>query len=65
MDKEGSLEWLIRRELNWDGERIIIINAQNQGNYTNGFIKMAGMSQMDKWRFHKTNRKYSSPAFLM
>ena len=33
IDKEGSLEWLRKGQLNRDGEKIII-NAQD---YTNGF----------------------------
>ena len=37
-DKEESLEWLRKGQLNWYGERIII-NAQDQGHYMNGFIK--------------------------
>ena len=53
MDEEGSLEWPRRGQLNWDGERIVI-NAQDQGHYTDGFNKMAGLSEMDKCRFCKT-----------
>ena len=44
------MEWLRRGQLNWDGEQIII-NAKDQGHYTNGFKKMAGLSQSDKCRF--------------
>ena len=52
IDEEGSLEQLRRGQFNWDGERIII-NAQDQGHYTNGFKKMARLNQSDKCRFFK------------
>ena len=51
-DKEGSSQWRRRGQFNWDGERIIII-AQDQGHHTNGLKKMEGLSQSEKWRFHK------------
>ena len=50
IDKEGSLEWLSRGQINWDGEGVII-NAQDQGHYMSVFNKMAGLSQSAKCRF--------------
>ena len=53
IDKEGSLYWLRNGILSYDGERIIV-GAQDQGLLTNGFKKMAGISQNDQCRFcHK------------
>ena len=53
IDKEGSLEWLRNGALGFDGERVII-GAQDQGLLTNGFKKMAGISQNDQCRFCHT-----------
>ena len=39
-DKEGSLKWLIRGQLNWEREQIII-DTEDEGHHTNGFQKMA------------------------
>ena len=65
IDKEGSMEWLRRGQLNWDGERIII-NAQDQGHYTNVFKKMAGLSQSDRCKVLKgIKEKHESPPFGM
>ena len=50
IDKEGSLSWLKNGVLGYDGERILI-SAQDQGLLTNGFKKMAGISENDKCRF--------------
>ena len=50
IDKERSLQWLRNGELRYDGERLIV-GAQDQGLLTNGFKKMAGISQNDKCRF--------------
>ena len=63
MDKEGSLECLRRSQLNWDGERIII-NTQDQGHSTNGFITMVGLGQTDKCRFCKTETESTSHLLL-
>ena len=50
IDKEESLRWLKNGDLSFDGERIII-GAQDQGLLTNGFKKMAGISDNDQCRF--------------
>ena len=52
IDKKASLSWLRNGRLGFDGERIIIA-AQDQGLVTNGFKKMAGLSNSDKCRFCK------------
>ena len=53
IDKEGSLEWLRRGRLTFDGERLIV-GAQDQALMTNVFKKLAGLSQTDICRFcHK------------
>lgn len=54
IDKEGSLKWLKTGDLPFDGERMIV-GAQDQGLLTNGFKKMAGMTQNDKCRFCHTS----------
>ena len=51
IDKEGSLHWLKIGILSSDGERIIV-GAQNQGLLTNGFKKMARISDNDLCRFY-------------
>ena len=53
IDKEASLSWLKRGSLGFDGERIIIA-AQDQGLLTNGFKKMANISNNDQCRFCKS-----------
>ena len=53
IDKQASLSWLKRGKLGFDGERMII-GAQDQGLLTNGFRKMANLSDDDKCRFCKT-----------
>ena len=53
IDKKASLNWLKRGKLGFDGERMLI-GAQDQALYTNGFKKMAGISENDKCRFCKT-----------
>ena len=50
IDKERSLRWLKNGMVGFDGERILI-GAQDQGLMTNGFKKMAGLSQNDQCRF--------------
>ena len=50
IDKEGSLEWLRRSQISWDGE-CVIINAHDQGHYTHAFKKMVGLRQLGKCRF--------------
>ena len=50
IDKEASLSWLKKGKLGYDGERIIV-GAQDQGLLTNGFKKMAGLSNNDQCRF--------------
>ena len=50
IDKERSLRWLKNGTVGFDGERILI-GAQDQGLMTNGFKKMAGLSQNDQCRF--------------
>ena len=53
IDKEGSVEWLKRGRLTFDGERLIV-GAQDQALMTNVFKHMAGLSQTDRCRFcHK------------
>ena len=52
IDKEESLRWLKNGVLGFDGERIIV-GAQDQGLLTNGFRKMARLSQSDQCRFCK------------
>ena len=53
IDKKESLRWLTKGKLAFDDERIII-GAQDQALYTNGFKKMAGISDNDKCRFCHT-----------
>ena len=53
IDKKASLSWLKRGKLGFDGERMLI-GAQDQALYTNGFRKMAGLSDNDKCRFCHT-----------
>ena len=50
IDKQASLNWLKKGRLKYDDERLIIA-AQDQGLMTNGFKKMAKMTQDDKCRF--------------
>ena len=50
IDKAESLKWLKKGKLGFDNEKIILA-AQDQGLITNGFKKMAGMSQDDQCRF--------------
>ena len=50
IDKEGSLHWIRNGTMGYDGERILV-GAQDQGLLTNGFKKMAGISQNDRCRF--------------
>ena len=50
IDKEASLSWLKKGKLGFDGERIIF-GVQDQGLLTNGFKKMAGLSDNDQCRF--------------
>jgi len=52
INKESSLEWLIRGKISWDGERVII-NAQDQRHQTNGLKKLVGSSQLERCRFCK------------
>ena len=54
IDKEGSLQWLKNGDLGFDGERLII-GAQDQGLLTNGFKKMARISQNDQCKFCDNN----------
>ena len=53
IDKESSLSWLKKGKLTFDGERLLI-GAQDQALITNGFKKMAGLSDNDKCRFCHT-----------
>ena len=62
IDKKTSLSWLRSGRLGFDGERVIIA-AQDQGLVTNGFKKMAGLSNNDKCRFCK--EAVESPSHLM
>ena len=59
IDKEGSLQWLRKGALGYDGERIIM-GAQDQGLMTNGFKKMAGLSSSNKCRFCHTDVESTS-----
>ena len=51
--QQASLRWLKRGNLGFDGERMLI-SPQGQGFLTNGFQKMANLSDDDKCRFCKT-----------
>ena len=62
IDKKTSLSWLRNGRLGFDGERVIVA-AQDQGLVTNGFKKMAGLSNNDKCRFCKD--AVESPSHLM
>ena len=53
IDKKASLSWLKKGSLGFDGERIILA-AQDQGLLTNGFKKMAKISNNDQCRFCKS-----------
>ena len=53
IDKEASLKWLRKGRLGFDNEKIILA-AQDQGLMTNGFKKMAGLSNNDQCRFCHT-----------
>ena len=50
IDKEESFKWLRKGKLGYDNEKVILA-AQDQGLMTNGFKKMAGLSQNDQCRF--------------
>jgi hypothetical protein len=50
IDEVKSYEWLKSGIMKYDEERIIM-GAQDQGLMTNGFKKMAGLSENDKCRF--------------
>jgi hypothetical protein len=50
IDKAGSLEWLKRGVLRFDGERIIL-GAQDQALYTNGLKKILGLTEDNTCRF--------------
>ena len=50
IDKDSSLSWLKKGKLTFDGERILT-GAQDQALLTNGFKKMAKLSDNDKCRF--------------
>ena len=50
IDKQASLSWLKRGKLGFDGERMLI-GAQDQALYTNGFRKMIGKTDNDRCRF--------------
>ena len=53
IDKQASLKWLKDGRLGYNDERVILA-AQDQALMTNGFKKMAGLSQDDQCRFcHK------------
>ena len=60
--QKAALSWLRNGRLGFDGERVIIA-AQDQGLVTNGFKKMAGLSNNDKCRFCK--EAVESPSHLM
>ena len=62
IDKKASLSWLRNGRLGFDGERVIIA-VIDQGLVTNGFKKMAGLSNNDKCRFCK--EAVESPSHLM
>ena len=53
IDKDATLSWLKRGKLTFDGERILT-GAQDQALITNGFKKMAKLSDNDKCRFCHT-----------
>ena len=53
IDKDASLSWLKKGKLTFDGERILT-GAQDQALLTNGFKKMAKLSDNDKCRFCHT-----------
>ena len=53
IDKAASLKWLRKGRLGFDNEKIILA-AQDQGLMTNGFKKMAGLSNNDQCRFCHT-----------
>ena len=59
IDKKGSLQWLQDGKIGFDGERMLVA-AQDQGLLTNGFKKMAGISNNDKCRFCHTVVESSS-----
>ena len=50
IDKQVSLKWLKDGRLGYNDERVIMA-AQDQALMTNGFKKMAGLSQDDQCRF--------------
>ena len=50
IDKEESYKWLKKGRLGYENEKVILA-AQDQGLMTNGFKKMAGLSQSDQCRF--------------
>ena len=50
IDKRASLKWLKDGRLGYNDERVILA-AQDQALMTNGFKKMAGLSQDDQCRF--------------
>ena len=50
IDKKASFQWLQNGELKYDEERLLLA-AQDQGLMTNGFKKMAGLSENDRCRF--------------
>lgn len=50
IDKQTSLNWLKKGRLKFDDERLIIA-AQDQGLMTNGFKKMAKLTNDDRCRF--------------
>ena len=50
IDKEESFKWLKKGKLGYENEKIILA-AQDQGLMTNGFKKMAKISQNDQCRF--------------
>ena len=50
IDKDKSYKWLKKGRLGYENEKIILA-AQDQGLMTNGFKKMAGLSQSDQCRF--------------
>ena len=50
IDQKASFQWLQNGELKYDEERLLLA-AQDQGLMTNGFKKMAGLSENDRCRF--------------
>ena len=50
LSKEKSFKWLKKGKLGYENEKIILA-AQDQGLMTNGFKKMAKISQNDQCRF--------------